>query len=118
MVFLAGSADGTFDVGAVKIGNPGKFGWKGITPSDPTEQTKNLRAELPNDRMTMVAVVGMFTQDGLTASVWAIGRSTRPRRCVTSRTSSARRTLSASGAPPGSRRMATRSLSSADPVLN
>jgi light-harvesting complex I chlorophyll a/b binding protein 1 len=48
----------------------GDFGWKLITSSDPAAKTKKLNAELANGRLAMMAIIGMFFQDGLTGSAW------------------------------------------------
>ncbi|CAK8994549.1 unnamed protein product, partial [Durusdinium trenchii] len=48
----------------------GDFGFKVLTSSDPEEKTKKLSAELANGRLAMMAIIGMFFQDGLTGSAW------------------------------------------------
>jgi hypothetical protein len=48
----------------------GDFGWKVLTSADPAEKTKKLSAELANGRLAMMAIIGMFFQDGLTGSAW------------------------------------------------
>merc|ERR1712157_180062 len=48
----------------------GDFGFKVLTSSDPAEKTKKLWAELANGRLAMMAIIGMFFQDGLTGSAW------------------------------------------------
>merc|ERR1719330_1152691 len=53
-----------------KTGTPGDYGWKVLTSSDPEEKTKKLSAEIANGRLAMVAIIGMFFQDGLTGSAW------------------------------------------------
>merc|ERR1712242_592564 len=53
-----------------KTGTPGDYGWKVLTSSDPEEKTKKLAAEIANGRLAMVAIIGMFFQDGLTGSAW------------------------------------------------
>merc|ERR1712039_993934 len=53
-----------------KTGTPGDYGFKVLTSSDPAEKTKKLNAELANGRLAMVAIIGMFFQDGLTGSAW------------------------------------------------
>jgi len=53
-----------------KTGTPGDYGWKVLTSSDPAEKTKKLSAEIANGRLAMVAIIGMFFQDGLTGSAW------------------------------------------------
>merc|ERR1712217_876511 len=37
---------------------------------DPVEKKKKLQAEIANGRLAMVAIIGMFFQDGLTGSAW------------------------------------------------
>merc|ERR1719195_1736961 len=49
---------------------PGDFGWKVLTSADPEEKKKKLAAELANGRLAMMAIIGMFFQDGLTGSAW------------------------------------------------
>merc|ERR1712117_773891 len=49
---------------------PGEFGWKVLTSSDPEERKKKLAAEIANGRLAMMAIIGMFFQDGLTGSAW------------------------------------------------
>merc|ERR1712218_580498 len=49
---------------------PGDFGWKVLTSSDPEEKRKKLAAEIANGRLAMMAIIGMFFQDGLTGSAW------------------------------------------------
>merc|ERR1711992_403395 len=51
-------------------GTPGDFGWKLITSDDPDVKASKLNAELANGRLAMVAIIGMFFQDGLTGSAW------------------------------------------------
>merc|ERR1712227_778145 len=51
-------------------GTPGDFGFKVLTSDDPAEKTKKLQAELANGRLAMMAIIGMFFQDGLTGSAW------------------------------------------------
>merc|ERR1711903_398213 len=52
------------------MGTPGDYGWKVLTSADPEEKTKKLAAEIANGRLAMVAIIGMFFQDGLTGSAW------------------------------------------------
>jgi hypothetical protein len=49
---------------------PGDFGWKVLTSADPEEKKKKLAAEIANGRLSMMAIIGMFFQDGLTGSAW------------------------------------------------
>jgi len=53
-------------------GAPGDCGWKPplLATSDPELKKKRLNAELANGRLAMVAIIGMFFQDGLTGSAW------------------------------------------------
>merc|ERR1711963_179661 len=53
-----------------KTGTPGDYGFKVLTSSDPAEKEKKLAAELANGRLAMMAIIGMFFQDGLTGSAW------------------------------------------------
>merc|ERR1712154_374569 len=46
-------------------GAKGDFGWKLLTAEDPDAKTKKLSAELANGRLAMMAIIGMFYQDGL-----------------------------------------------------
>merc|ERR1712048_462539 len=48
----------------------GDFGFKVLTSSDPAEKQKKLAAEIANGRLAMMAIIGMFFQDGLTRSAW------------------------------------------------
>merc|ERR1719284_560811 len=48
----------------------GDFGWKGLTSSDAAEKQSKLAAEIANGRLAMMAIIGMFFQDGLTGSAW------------------------------------------------
>merc|ERR1739838_755769 len=51
-------------------GAPGEYGFKVLTSSDPEAKKKKLNAELANGRLAMMAIIGMFFQDGLTGSAW------------------------------------------------
>merc|ERR1712156_309876 len=48
----------------------GDIGWKGITSDDPEVLKQKRAAELANGRLAMMAIIGMFFQDGLTGSAW------------------------------------------------
>merc|ERR1711972_1175952 len=54
----------------------GNFGFKAIPDSpvydssDPNQRRKRLNAELANGRLAMMAIIGIFFQDGLTGSPW------------------------------------------------
>merc|ERR1712151_1491286 len=54
------------------MGEPGNFNFKPplLTSDDPAMTTKRLNAELANGRLAMMAIIGMFFQDGLTGSAW------------------------------------------------
>merc|ERR1719316_1743830 len=53
-----------------KSGTPGDFAFKVITSSDAAEKETKLAAEIANGRLAMMAIIGMFFQDGLTGSAW------------------------------------------------
>merc|ERR1711959_4656 len=48
----------------------GDFNFKVLTSSDAEEKQKKLAAEIANGRLAMMAIIGMFFQDGLTGSAW------------------------------------------------
>merc|ERR1712206_68127 len=64
--FFAGEKKGTVAVA------PGDKGWKPplLATADPELKKKRLAAELANGRLAMMAIIGMFFQDGLTGSAW------------------------------------------------
>jgi len=70
IVFFTGIIEGCFGFDDYKSGTPGEYGWTVITSPDPTEKSKKLAAEIANGRLAMVAIIGMFFQDGLTGSAW------------------------------------------------
>jgi len=51
---------------------PGDCGFKPplLTTDDPELKSKRLNAEIANGRLSMMAIIGMFFQDGLTGSAW------------------------------------------------
>merc|ERR1711972_942701 len=51
---------------------PGDYGWRPpLLATDDAEKKKTrLNAELANGRLAMMAIIGMFFQDGLTGSAW------------------------------------------------
>merc|ERR1712060_424346 len=51
---------------------PGDMGWKPplLATEDPDTKTRRLNAELANGRLAVMAIIGMFFQDGLTGSAW------------------------------------------------
>merc|ERR1719330_2083086 len=48
----------------------GDYGFKVLTSDDPEVVRTKLSAELANGRLAMMAIIGMFFQDGLTGSAW------------------------------------------------
>merc|ERR1712241_1548940 len=56
----------------VNRGTPGDYGWKPplLATDDPEKRKTKLAAELANGRLAMMAIIGMFFQDGLTGSAW------------------------------------------------
>merc|ERR1712157_480964 len=57
-------------MGAGTSAAAGDFGWKLLTSSDPEALKGKLSAEIANGRLAMMAIIGMFFQDGLTGSAW------------------------------------------------
>merc|ERR1712061_836941 len=51
---------------------PGNIGWRPplLASDDPATRKTKLSAELANGRLAMMAIIGMFFQDGLTGSAW------------------------------------------------
>jgi hypothetical protein len=70
IIFFAGVIEGKFGFEDYKTGTPGEYGWKVLSSSDPAGKAKKLSAELANGRLAMMAIIGMFFQDGLTGSAW------------------------------------------------
>ena len=58
------------DQSAGTPGGTGDLGFKVLTSSNPFQLTAELDAELANGRLAMMAIIGMFFQDGLTGSAW------------------------------------------------
>merc|ERR1711897_121330 len=58
------------DQSAGSSGAAGDFGWKLLTSSDPEAKESKLAAEIANGRLAMMAILGMFFQDGLTGTAW------------------------------------------------
>merc|ERR1712110_645654 len=52
------------------IGNNFIFSFPAASIADPEARSKKLAAELANGRLAMVAIIGMFYQDGLTGTAW------------------------------------------------
>jgi light-harvesting complex I chlorophyll a/b binding protein 1 len=74
-VEASGLGFGYFEEG--QKGAPGDFGWKPplLATDDPEKKKKRLSAEIANGRLAMMAIIGMFFQDGLTGSAygdWAL----------------------------------------------
>ena len=70
MIAYAAFCETSKDQSPGSQGAAGDFGFKVLTSSDPNEKTKKLAAELANGRLAMMAIIGMFFQDGLTGSAW------------------------------------------------
>uniref|UniRef100_UPI002FE4FB16 Chlorophyll a-chlorophyll c-peridinin-protein-complex I-14, acpPCI-14 n=1 Tax=Amphidinium carterae TaxID=2961 RepID=UPI002FE4FB16 len=51
-------------------GEAGDFGFKVLTSKDEEGLKRKLNSELANGRLAMMAIIGMFFQDGLTGSAW------------------------------------------------
>merc|ERR1712013_495559 len=51
---------------------PGDVGWKPplLSMLDGESKTRKLNSEIANGRLAMMAIIGMFFQDGLTGSAW------------------------------------------------
>merc|ERR1712129_502764 len=66
----AGLGFGYFDANQDR--EPGNYGWKPplLATTDPELRKTKLAAELANGRLAMMAIIGMFFQDGLTGSAW------------------------------------------------
>merc|ERR1711956_36164 len=54
----------------INYAKPGDFGFKALTSDDPEVLKRKLNAEIANGRLAMMAIIGMFYQDGLTGSAW------------------------------------------------
>merc|ERR1712207_23142 len=52
--------------------NPGELGWRPgpMYSADPEVRRRRLNVEIANGRLAMMAIIGMFYQDGLTGSAW------------------------------------------------
>ena len=48
----------------------GRLGFTGESIADPEQRKRALNSELANGRLAMMAIIGMFFQDGLTGSAW------------------------------------------------
>jgi hypothetical protein len=72
--FQKGAASIGFMKDATMAGEPGNYGVGFPTfigkVEDPAARATKLSAELANGRLAMMAIIGMFFQDGLTGSAW------------------------------------------------
>merc|ERR1719484_478288 len=48
----------------------GRLGFTGVGVQDAEDRKRKLNAELANGRLAMMAIIGMFFQDGLTGQAW------------------------------------------------
>merc|ERR1712203_1067062 len=62
---LSGNEEG---FGKATYGNLGIYRGSGI--ADPAKKERGLNSEIANGRLAMMAIIGMFFQDGLTGSAW------------------------------------------------
>jgi len=72
MIAYAGFTEFKANYDADVKNTPGDMGWKPplLATDDPATKTRRLNAELANGRLAMMAIIGMFFQDGLTGSAW------------------------------------------------
>merc|ERR1712045_565065 len=72
MIAYAGFTEVKADYDADVKNTPGDMGWKPplLASDDPETKTRRLNAEIANGRLAMMAIIGMFFQDGLTGSAW------------------------------------------------
>merc|ERR1712150_48521 len=70
MILYCGYCEVSQDHSAGTPAAQGDFGWKALTADDEEGKRKKLSAELANGRLAMMAIIGMFFQDGLTGSAW------------------------------------------------
>jgi len=70
---LADNPPGKLQGGELGFG-PSQYGrlgiYKGDSISDPEAKKRGLNSEIANGRLAMMAIIGMFYQDGLTGSAW------------------------------------------------
>merc|ERR1719476_615023 len=67
---ITGKLPGYLSPSAGTAAAAGDFGWKVLTSSDAAAKQSKLAAEIANGRLAMMAIIGMFFQDGLTGSAW------------------------------------------------
>eukprot|EP00439_Symbiodinium_sp_Y106_P001703 s11168_g1.t1 len=68
-----GPREGQFSMkDSTESAEPGNYGvgFPNFVGKDPEERKTKLAAELANGRLAMMAIIGMFFQDGLTGSAW------------------------------------------------
>jgi len=72
ILFYGLFCEGAGGLDAQLKGEPGDFGWKPplLATDDADLKKKRLNAEIANGRLAMMAIIGMFFQDGLTGSAW------------------------------------------------
>jgi len=70
IIAFAGCVEGAWSFNEDYSGTPGDYGWKAITSVDEEIRTRKLSAEIANGRLAMMAIIGMFFQDGLTGQAW------------------------------------------------
>merc|ERR1711953_441333 len=72
MIAYAGFTEFKANYDADVQNTPGDMGWKPplLATDDPETKTRRLNAEIANGRLAMMAIIGMFFQDGLTGSAW------------------------------------------------
>eukprot|EP00929_Paragymnodinium_shiwhaense_P069992 TRINITY_DN3538_c0_g1_i4.p2 TRINITY_DN3538_c0_g1~~TRINITY_DN3538_c0_g1_i4.p2 ORF type:complete len:199 (-),score=40.51 TRINITY_DN3538_c0_g1_i4:567-1163(-) len=67
VILFAGSYEAWFGFDAYKRGGqPGEY----VTQGDAALRKRKLNSELANGRLSMMAIIGMFYQDGLTGQAW------------------------------------------------
>jgi len=72
ILFYGLFCEGAGGLDAQLKGEPGDFGWKPplLATDDADLKRRRLNAEIANGRLAMMAIIGMFFQDGLTGSAW------------------------------------------------
>jgi len=74
MIIFCGIFEYTNGINEWMTGEPGNYGkgflGAGGPVTDPAKRTRSLNAEIANGRLAMMAIIGMFFQDGLTGQAW------------------------------------------------